>query len=161
MKNFIQKAKIFIPTFILILVCTNAKAQNIISDSAKIASTLRELLIICRNVDFADPNTTTLGTFYKAAPYIIYRGDDQKRAWKDYANYKNGTEKEGVDEVCYKINRTVNQDTNYVITGYEKNTESEGVWHVLFIEYIRKGEKKKMAFAFLYVKNRFGLGDID
>ena len=161
MKNFNQKTRKIIPTIILILVFSNINAQNNINDSAKVASTLKELLIICRSVDFADPNTTSLGTFYKAAPYIIYRGDDKKRAWKDYANYKNTTEKEGVDNVCYKINSTINQDTNYTITGYEKNTESEGVWHILLIEYVRKGEKKKIAFAFLFVKNRFGLGDID
>ncbi len=31
--------------------------------------------------------------FYKAAPYIIYRGSDKKRAWKDFANYSIGEEK--------------------------------------------------------------------
>ena len=156
-----MKNKIIVVSFLLTLAFINAKAQNRTNDSAKVAKTLNELLIICRTVDFADPNTTTLGTFYKAAPYIIYRGDDKKRAWKDYANYKNSDEKEGVDNICYKINNTINKDTNFVITGYETQTESEGVWHILFIEYVKKGEKKKIAFAFLYVKNRFGLGDID
>lgn len=156
-----MKNKIIVVSFILTFAFINAKAQNRANDSAQVAKTLKELLIICRTVDFADPNTTSLGTFYKAAPYIIYRGDDKKRAWKDFANYQTPEEKEGVDNICFRINSTINKDTSFIITGYETQTESEGVWHILFIAYMKKGEKKKIAFAFLFVKNRFGLGDID
>ena len=99
--------------------------------------------------------------FYKAAPYIIYRGDDKKRAWKDFANYKDAQEQLRVDEVCIKINRGLNQDSSYVIEKYFTETESEGTWHILMISYTRKGVPKKTAYAFLKVKGRFGLGDID
>ncbi len=34
-----------------------------------------------------------LGMYYKAAPYIVYRGDDKQRSWKDFANYNNADEK--------------------------------------------------------------------
>lgn len=34
-----------------------------------------------------------MGTFYKAARYIIYRGDDKNRNWKDFANYNKADEK--------------------------------------------------------------------
>lgn len=156
-----MKYKYLSVAFLLLFFISEAKAQKTVNDSAKVAITLKELLKICRTVDFADPKTTELGTFYKAAPYIIYRGEDKSRDWKDFANYENDEEKEGVDNICLRINRTINQDTNFVITKYLTNTESEGTWHVLLLEYFKKGEKKKIAFAFLYVKNRFRLGDID
>jgi hypothetical protein len=138
------------------------KVQAQKADSAKVANTLHELLRICRSVDFTNPNVTQTGIFYKAAPYVVYRGEDKKRAWKSMANYKNEQEKNGVDKVCERINRTVNQDSaGYKITGYKTEKESEGVWHVLMVSYRVKDIEKKAVFAFLKIGNQFGLGDID
>jgi hypothetical protein len=138
-----------------------AKAQNTKADSAGAATTLKSLLSICKNVDFTDPKTTKLGTFYKAAPYIIYRGDDKKRAWKSFANYSNAEEKKEVDEVCIRINESVNRDSIYRIVKYVTHKESEGIWHVLMVSYKENGIEKNAAFAFLKIGKRFGLGDID
>lgn len=138
-----------------------AKAQNIQTDSAKTATTLKSLLSVCKNVDFADPETTKTGMFYKAAPYIIYRGSDKKRAWKDFSNYNNTEEKKAVDAVCTRINESVNRDSVYKIVKYITEKESEGMWHILMVNYKKDGTEKKAAFAFLKIGNRFGLGDID
>ena len=140
---------------------TFAKAQNKKTDSTKVATTLGSLLSVCKNVDFADPETTKQGMFYKAAPYIIYQGSDKKRAWKEFANYSKAEDKKGVDEICTRINETVNRDSSYQIVKYFTEKESEGVWHVLMVSYKKKGIEKKAAFAFLKIGNRFGLGDID
>lgn len=137
------------------------KAQVTNTDSASLAKTFANLLAICKYVDFADPEVLNQGTFYKAADWIVYRGDDKKRAWKDVAHYANADEKAGVDEVCTRINSTVNQDENYRITGYHTETESEGTWYVLMVTYIKKGIEKTSAFAFLKINGRFALGDID
>lgn len=136
-------------------------AQPSKSDSASVASTLKSLLAICKNVDFGDPKTTGLGMFYNAAQYIVYRGEDKQRAWKAFADYHKAEDKKGVDEICTRINRTVNQDSNYTIIKYFTEKESEGTWHVLMISYTLNGNEKKIAFAFLKLRNRFGLGDID
>jgi hypothetical protein len=131
------------------------------ADSIKIVKRLQELLFICRNVDFADPKTSELGLFYKAAPYMAYRGEDKARNWKDAANYKNPEEKKGVDDACFKINQTLNQDSAYKIERYMTQAESEGIWHVLLITYMKKGKEKKVVYAFIKVKDEFVLGDID
>ncbi len=149
---------LFIASFVLL---TFVKSQNKQADSSAAATTFKTLISICKNVDFGDPKTSELGTFYKAAPYVIYRGDDKKRAWKDFANYKNPEEKKGVDEVCFRINESVNRDSSYKIVQYITKKESEGSWHVLIINYTKKGAIKKLAFAFLKIGSRFGLGDID
>ena len=138
-----------------------AKAQNKQTDSTVAAKTLNSLLSVCKNVDFADPKTTKLGIFYKAAPYIIYQGSDKKREWKAFANYSNAQEKKGVDAVCTRINESVNRDSSYKIVKYFTKKESEGIWHVLMINYKKNGAERKAAFAFLKIGKRFGLGDID
>ncbi len=140
---------------------SSVKAQNTKADSTALAGTLTTLLTICKSVDFGDPKTSELGMFYKAAPYIVYRGDDKKRAWKVFANYSNEEEKKGVDAVCTRINETVNRDSSYKIIKYFTEKESEGTWHILMLSYTKKGTEKRIAFAFLKIGTRFGLGDID
>lgn len=156
-----MKSKHFILFITAFASLSFAEAQNKKADSAAAATTLKSLLSVCKNVDFADPNTTKLGTFYKAAPYIIYQGDDKKRAWKVFANYSNAEDKKGVDEVCTRINETVNRDSSYQIVKYFTEKESEGIWHVLMVSYKKNGSEKKVSFAFLKIGKRFGLGDID
>lgn len=138
-----------------------ANAQNKKADSVATAKTLMSLLAICKNVDFTDTNTTKLGIFYKAAQYIIYQGNDEKRKWKSFANYHEAEDKKGVDQVCTRINESVNRDSSYSIVKYFTEKESEGIWHILLVNYKKKGIEKKSAFAFLKIGNRFGLGDID
>ena len=140
----------------------NAKAQVNKTDSAQVAKTLHDLLRICRSVNFADPNVTKLGTFYNAAPYIVYRGDDKTKAWKVMSDYTKENDKKGVDDICERINRTANQDSSgYKIIKYFTEKESEGTWHVLMVSYKKKGVEKTAAYAFLKIGNKFGLGDID
>ncbi len=134
-------------------------AQN--NDSATLAKTFNELTELCKNVDFTDPKSFELGYFYKAAPYIVYRGEDAKRKWKTAADYSKSEDKTGVDAVCEKINQTVNQDKNYKIVQYFTEKESEGTWHVLMVTFIKKSVEKKAAFAFLNINGKFLLGDID
>ncbi len=138
-----------------------ANAQDNKVDSTATAKTLKSLLSVCKNVDFTDPNTTKLGLFYKAAQYIIYQGNDEKRKWKSFANYHEAEDKKGVDQVCTRINESVNRDSSYTIVKYFTEKESEGIWHILMVSYKKKGIEKKSAFAFLKIGNRFGLGDID
>jgi hypothetical protein len=149
---------------LFIIVCTSSlltDAQKKQTDSTVVAKTLKSLLSVCKNVDFADPETTESGMFYKAATYILYRGSNKKRAWKDFANYSNGEERNDVDAVCTRINESVNRDSSYKIVKYVTQKESEGIWHVLMVSYTKNGIEKKAAFAFLKIGSRFGLGDID
>ncbi len=153
--------KYLLGILIAVSFATQATAQNKKADSLKVVTTFKELLFICKNVYFADSKVQDSGTFYKAASYIIYRGDDKQRNWKDFANYKVYEEKLRVNDVCIKINETINRDSSYTIDKYFTETESEGTWHVLLVTYMKKDAAKKTAFAFLKVKGRFGLGDID
>lgn len=153
--------KIFLPLLFVMAFNSQLKAQKNKADSIQLAKTLNELVTICRTVNFADPKVKELGAFYKAAPYIVYRGDDTKRAWKVFSDYTNEYEKKGVDDICESINRTANQDSAYKIIKYITKKESEGTWHVLTVSYKKKGVERTALFAFLKIGNKFGLGDID
>ena len=156
-----MKSKKIILLLNAIFLFSFANAQYKKADSTSIAKIVKSLLAICKNVDFADTNTTKLGTFYKAAQHIIYQGNDEKRKWKSFANYRDAEDKKGVDQVCTRINESVNRDSSYTIVKYFTEKESEGIWHILMVSYKKKGIEKKSAFAFLKIGNRFGLGDID
>ena len=148
--------------FIFIFITgTTVIGQNKKTDSLVVVLTFKTLLYICKNVDYADPKTLDSGLFYKAAPFIIYHGSNNKRAWKDFAKYHDPEEKKGVDAVCARINNSVNRDSAYKIVKYLTEKQSEGIWHVLLVTYLKRGVEKKAAFAFLRIGRRYGLGDID
>ena len=155
-----MKVKYFLAALFCIM-SQGLLAQGSAADSLNAAKALNVLVTICRSVDFSDPMVSKLGTFYKAAPFIVYRGDDKIRAWKDFANYANADEKKGVDQTCLRINQTLSPGSDFKIVKYSTEKESEGIWHVLTVSYNKKGVVKKAAFAFLKIKDRFGLGDID
>jgi len=157
-----MKLRTLIPVLVLLFSPLLLPAQTK-ADSLKLANTLKDLLNICRTVNVTDPKTKEPGSFYKAAPYMVYRGTDKARAWKSFADYSKQEDKKAVDETCMRINETVNRDLKFRITGYSTEKESEGTWHVLKVTYYDFKSKtfKKAAFAFLKIGDRFGLGDID
>ncbi|MGG9962510.1 hypothetical protein [Ferruginibacter sp. SUN106] len=149
---------LFIASFVLL---TFVEAQNKKADSSAIVAVFKSVLAACKENNTADPQIKIQGRFYKAAAYIVYRGADKKRAWKDFVNYSNADEKTETDAIGKRVNRTAGQDDNYRITKYITEKESEGTWHVLIVSYKADGEDKKAAFAFLKIGTRYGLGDID
>ncbi len=150
----------FIALLMVLSSIQNSTAQKA-SDSLQVVNTMKELFAICRSVDFNDPKTKSLGTFYKAAPYIVYSGDDQKRTWKDFTNYNNTEEKKVVDQTCLRINEMFNAEGSYQVVRYYYRREAEGIWHVLLVTYKKKDIVRRATFAFFQIGNRYGLGDIN
>jgi hypothetical protein len=131
------------------------------ADSTAAAKTLKALLTVCKKIDFANLETVNKSMLYKAGQYIVYRGDDKKRAWKTFTDYSKAEDKKRVEKVCMRINETITLNTHYRIVKYSTEKESEGTWHVLMVRYKKDGAEKETAFAFLKIGKRFGLGDID
>lgn len=147
---------------LLVVGATTAMAQqNRTADSTAVAKVLYELASIAKNVNFTDPKVQSLGYFYKAAPYVIYRGSNAKRKWKTFCDYRLKEDKAGVDAICERFNRTINQPGGYTILRYVTETESEGTWHALEVQFTDKRGTRTAQFAFLKLGKRFGLGDID
>jgi hypothetical protein len=153
--------KNFIVVLFLLSLSKPSNAQSRNEDSIKVVNTLLYILQNSAHVNFSDTNVLKLGTFYKVAPYIVYRGKDLKRKWKDNCNYALEEDKLGVDEICFKLNRTINKVDTFIIEKYSTEKESEGIWHILTISFNLKGKNKVMQFAFLKPGKTYLLGDID
>ena len=151
----------FITTLTMLLLTATSFAQKQAGDSVAVAKVLTGLLQICREAELGGQNATKPCTFTKAARYIVYRGEDKSRRWKDFSDYTRENEKQHVDEICARINKTVNQDSRYQLLDYATNKESEGTWHTVTVAYSKNGEERRALFAFLFIKGRFVLGDID
>jgi hypothetical protein len=91
-----------------------------------------------------------------AAGYVVYRGPDEARKWKDVCDYTKDPEKTQVDSVLRRI-AEIRKAGPLVPDGFERKTEGEGEW--LALKY--KAGDKPVLFAFLAVKGTYALGDID
>jgi hypothetical protein len=141
---------LFIASFVLL---SFVKAQNKNTDSANAVIMLKKILLICKD--------SSAIAKVKAAPYIVYKGNDEKRAWKSICNYNNPEDKKRVDEMYTRIKKSTSLDSNYKIIHYLTEKESEGVWYILVTELKKNGELQHVAYAFLKLDNHLYLGDIE
>lgn len=119
------------------------------AQSDQVGDRLNKLFVLC----FTDN--------YKAASkYIVYRGDDTTRKWKDVYNFKNEDEQKDVIAVCREIKSYLEEGGDYELTDFTEEEESEGTWYIWLVEF-KKGTHKKVHFAFLKIGKKYALGDID
>ncbi len=117
--------------------------------SEQVGDRLHKLFVLC----FTDN--------YKAASkYIVYRGADTTRKWKDVYDFENEDEKKEVISVCKEIKSYLEEGGDYELTDFSEEEESEGIWYVWLVEF-KKGSHKKVHFAFLKIGKKYALGDID
>ena len=132
--------------FYLIIFISNF---SVFAQSDQVGDRLNKLFVLC----FTDN--------YKAASkYIVYRGADTTRKWKDVYNFENEDEKKEVISVCKEIKSYLEEGGDYELTDFTEEEESEGVWYVWLVEF-KKGTHKKVHFAFLKIGKKYALGDID
>ncbi|MEO1654133.1 MAG: hypothetical protein AAFU64_11335 [Bacteroidota bacterium] len=98
----------------------------------------------------------------KLAPYVIYRLNDPQRKWKDAYQANNPEELGRVTRLRKYIQENYLIYDKYSFVKYQEEIESEGKWQVWELHF-EGGDRadKKTFFAFLKIKGRFVLGDID
>ena len=96
-----------------------------------------------------------------AASYIVYRGEDKTREWKDTLHADDPADKAAIVGICWRIKGYLDESTNYSFDGVRVKRESEGEWHALEVSFYQGEKTKKVIFAFLLVKGQFAIGDID
>lgn len=97
------------------------------------------------------------GDWRKAADYVVYSGDDEKRRWKDVCNPEDQEEARGVGEVCGRTRAELGEGFEW--GNFKTKSEGEGEWCVW--EVFTGKEKKKRHYCFLLVKGKYAIGDID
>ena len=134
--------------FLICLFSFNTLAFTQDETSEKVADRLRKLFVL----SFSD-------NYKVAAKYIVYRGSDSTRIWKDVYNFSKTDEKDAVIDVCTRIKNHLIEGGDYELTEFKTEEESEGKWYVW--EVVFKNGNVKRYFAFLKIKGKFALGDID
>jgi hypothetical protein len=92
----------------------------------------------------------------KLAAFVVFKGRDESRKWKDVCNYTGEEDKVRVDSFVRQLNE-VFVDGAPVPESFSTEKESEGEWLLL---HCKAGEKK-VTFAFLKLKDTLAVGDID
>jgi hypothetical protein len=101
------------------------------------------------------------GEFDEAAGYVVYRGEDELRKWKTVYDYDTEEGQKAAHGLCNRINAYLLAADSYEFEDYETEEESEGVWHVWEVVFVKGGDSKVVFFAFLMVEGVYALGDID
>jgi hypothetical protein len=120
------------------------------SNPETLKARLTELFNLCKRNDLD-----------AAASYIVYRGPDKSREWKDILHTDNPAEKGAVESICRRIKGYLDRSEGYEFGAVKVEKESEGEWHGLEVSF-RQGDKmKKALFGFLPINGQFAIGDID
>lgn len=119
------------------------------SKSDKVQARLTELFALAKADKYSD-----------AASYIVYRGKDDARRWKDVYNYYYENEDKEVSRVCKQIKELLENGGTCNFAKFKTEAESEGEWCIWEVNF-SAGEKKKVSFACLLIKGVYCLGDID
>jgi hypothetical protein len=94
------------------------------------------------------------------APFVVYRGPDEARNWKDLVNYANEDEKERADGLFTETRKLMQRGAPRFVT-FRSEKESEGQWLVWQVAFGEGPGAKTVDFAWLEVKGTLALGDID
>lgn len=89
--------------------------------------------------------------------YIVYHGEDQVRNWKSPVNMSDAAENKMTADLIQKMKLVMNDCQDYSFDKISAEKESEGYW---IVQPLNCG-RKIVRFAFLKVKDRLLLGDID
>lgn len=119
------------------------------SKSEKVKTRMIELFELVKENNYSD-----------AASYLVYRGEDKSRKWKDHYDYNNETEGLDVDRLCKEINAMLTGGGGYEFVKFRTETESEGQWCIWELKFENIPDSK-FYFACLKIKGKYCLGDID
>lgn len=120
------------------------------STSEAVRQRIEELFVLC-----------DAGHLEEAAGYVVYRGQDSTKKWKTVCDASSEECKTAVLGVCNRIGAYLDASESYSFEGYETGEESEGVWHVWEVVFVKGDDRQTAHFAFLMVEGVYALGDID
>lgn len=133
---------------ILFLILAVGNVMNVQAKKKKpadeVKSALIEIFELCQN-----NNDNEL------AKYIVYRGSDKDRKWKDVCNADNADELDQVVKIRERING-LNMD-DYKFVKFEKSKKGSDTWYVWSMKF--GGDA--VVFACLKVGDTYAIGDMD
>jgi hypothetical protein len=92
------------------------------------------------------------------AENTVYRGDDEKRKWKDVYDPAKAGELQAAKQVMEEMKKALAGCTYKEFDVFQQKAQSEGMWYVYTFAC---GSSKRIKFSFLKIKGKYALGDID
>lgn len=89
--------------------------------------------------------------------FVIYHGEDENRNWKSPVNMSDSVESKMSTALMLEVKQAMSDCSNYSFDKIKSEKESEGYW---IVQPIKCGQKI-IRFAFLKVRDKLLLGDID
>lgn len=111
---------------------------------------IQEFLEICRDADYT-----------KAAPYLIYRGEDASRRLKDLCRAADAEDMKYVQGMVNRVKKWVDESENYKLISCMTSEESEGTWYAWEVIFAMGPDQVRRYFGCLKVGGNFAIGDID
>lgn len=121
--------------FLITFFCFQAVSLLAQKDSIQVAEKLTELMKVCQKIDFADPNIMKLGVYYKAAPFFVYKGADEKRNLKAVIDYSKKEEKAYVDQHCKALNALLSHNNECVFGAFLIEEKMDGKTYSIELHY--------------------------
>lgn len=120
------------------------------ADSAEIAKRYQAFIEVASDLSDTqkiEGDVAEFRLFTKAAPFVLYVGEDSTRAWKDVTGYKSFEDRDMVDALCLTANATVIADPKHKILSYAKEKDEDGTWYVLEVSYVLGETEEKVSLA--------------
>lgn len=130
------------------------------TDSLKASTTLEELFTAC-NSSSHQGDTEDIIVFDRLASYIVFNGEDDDKKWKIACDYNKLDDRKIVDAFGKIVKAWLDDYSSYKITSYEKHIQDGGVWHVLFVTFVKEKEELNKIFEFIELGDKFLLGNIE
>lgn len=89
--------------------------------------------------------------------HLVYRGNDESKRWRTALNMKDSLEHQQAAELMQRLNRSLENCSNYKTGNFVTERESEGVWIVWPLDC---GDKI-ITLAYLRINGKLMLGDTD
>ncbi|OQX80211.1 MAG: hypothetical protein B6D61_02295 [Bacteroidetes bacterium 4484_249] len=81
------------------------------------------------------------GNLRETANYMVYRGDDETRRWKDVLNYDNPEERKKVEDLAGDISKLLSKGDEYAIVQYFTENDRKDVRRYCNRNFIYTGIK--------------------
>lgn len=92
------------------------------------------------------------------AENTVYRGEDAKRKWKDVYDPTKPEEYRAAKQILVELKEALAGCNYKEFAVFQQKEKSEGVWYVYTYAC---GGSKRIMLAFLKIKGKYALGDID
>ena len=89
--------------------------------------------------------------------YLLYRGSDESKQWRTSLNMDDSTERQQATYLMQRLNRNLENCTNYKTGNFVTNRESEGLW----ITWPLDCGNRIVTLHYLRVNGKLLLGDTD